>query len=111
GNKDSEDHLSIFSAATEQEEWPMPIWCKMFCQTLGGATRNWFDDLDPKSVDSFEELSQKLLEEFSQQNRYAKDPTEIHDIKRRQNKGLQTFMDQFNSESSHIKGVSPILRI
>ncbi|GKC21620.1 hypothetical protein Tco_1023770 [Tanacetum coccineum] len=65
GNKDSEDHLSIFSAAAEQEKWPIPIWCKMFRQTLGGATRNWFDDLDPKSVDSFEELSQKLLEEFS----------------------------------------------
>ncbi|GJX66996.1 RNA-directed DNA polymerase, eukaryota, reverse transcriptase zinc-binding domain protein, partial [Tanacetum coccineum] len=30
GNKDSEDHLSIFSAAAEQEEWPMPVWCKMF---------------------------------------------------------------------------------
>ncbi|GJZ02607.1 hypothetical protein Tco_0520568 [Tanacetum coccineum] len=25
GNKDPEDHLSIFSAATEQEEWPMPM--------------------------------------------------------------------------------------
>ncbi|GJR12088.1 hypothetical protein Tco_0794740 [Tanacetum coccineum] len=24
GNKDPEDHLSIFSAAAEQEEWPMP---------------------------------------------------------------------------------------
>ncbi|GJX47499.1 hypothetical protein Tco_0272689 [Tanacetum coccineum] len=50
GNKDLEDHL-------------------------GGAARNWFDDLDPKSVDSFEELSQKFLEDFSQQKRYAKDPT------------------------------------
>ncbi|GJT93724.1 hypothetical protein Tco_1082569 [Tanacetum coccineum] len=68
-NKDLEDHLGIFSAAAEQEEWSMPIWCKMFRQTLEGATRNWFDDLDPKSVDSFEELSQKLLEEFSQQKR------------------------------------------
>ncbi|GKE25847.1 reverse transcriptase domain-containing protein, partial [Tanacetum coccineum] len=85
GNKDPEDHLGIFSAAPEQEEWPMPIWCKMFFQTLGGAARNWFDDLNPKSVDSFEELIQKFLEEFSQQKRYAKDPTEIHGIKRRQN--------------------------
>nr|GEX95817.1 reverse transcriptase domain-containing protein [Tanacetum cinerariifolium] len=57
GNKDPEDHLSIFSVAAEQEEWPMPIWCKMFRQTLGGAARNWFDDLDPESVDSFKELS------------------------------------------------------
>ncbi|GJQ95034.1 hypothetical protein Tco_0006173 [Tanacetum coccineum] len=40
GNKDPEDHLGIFSAAAEQEEWPMPIWCKMFRQTLGGAARN-----------------------------------------------------------------------
>ncbi|GJX01880.1 hypothetical protein Tco_0185793 [Tanacetum coccineum] len=71
GNKDPDDHLSIFLAAAEQEEWPMPIWCKMFRQTLGGAARNWFDDLDPKSMDSFEEPSQKFLEEFSQQKRYA----------------------------------------
>ncbi|GJR62869.1 hypothetical protein Tco_1505031 [Tanacetum coccineum] len=69
GNKDPEDHLGIFSAAAEQEEWPMPIWCKMFRQTLGGAAQNWFDNMDPKSVDSFEELSQKFLEEFSQQKR------------------------------------------
>nr|GEU98991.1 vacuolar protein sorting-associated protein 62 [Tanacetum cinerariifolium] len=41
GNKDPEDHLRIFSVAAEQEEWPMPIRCKMFRQTLGGAARNW----------------------------------------------------------------------
>ncbi|GJY73019.1 reverse transcriptase domain-containing protein [Tanacetum coccineum] len=84
-----------------QDVWPNP----------GGATRNWFDDLDPKSVDSFEELSQKFLEEFSQQKRYAKDPTEIHGNKRRQNEGLQAFIDRFKYESSHIKGVPPVLRI
>ncbi|GJT16860.1 hypothetical protein Tco_0875566 [Tanacetum coccineum] len=38
GNKDLEDHLSIFLATAEQEEWSMPAWCKMFRQTLGGAT-------------------------------------------------------------------------
>ncbi|GJY10121.1 hypothetical protein Tco_0378306 [Tanacetum coccineum] len=37
--------------------------------------------------------------------------TEIYGIKRRQNEGLQAFMDQFKSESSHIKGVPPVLRI
>ncbi|GJT09479.1 reverse transcriptase domain-containing protein, partial [Tanacetum coccineum] len=102
---------SEYEEATKQEELPMPVWCKMFCQTLGGAARNWLDDLDPKSVDSFEELSQKFLEEFLQQKRYAKDPTEIHGIKRRQNEGLQAFMDLFKFKSSHIKGVLSVLRI
>ncbi|GJZ06093.1 hypothetical protein Tco_0539886 [Tanacetum coccineum] len=40
GNKDPKDHLSIFSAAAELEEWPMPVWCKMFRQTLSGSARN-----------------------------------------------------------------------
>ncbi|GJS52500.1 hypothetical protein Tco_0625862 [Tanacetum coccineum] len=87
GNKDPKDHLSIFSAAAEQE------------------------DLDPKSVDRFEELSSKFLEEFSQQKRYDKDPTKIHGIKRKPNEGLQAFMDRFKAESAHIKGVPPVLRI
>ncbi|GJS87826.1 hypothetical protein Tco_0770462 [Tanacetum coccineum] len=44
--------------------------------------RNWFDSLDPKSVDGFEELSNKFLEEFSQQKRggftpLTKTPKEI----------------------------------
>nr|GEX27235.1 reverse transcriptase domain-containing protein [Tanacetum cinerariifolium] len=40
GNKDPKDHLGIFSADAEQEEWSMPILCKMFRQTLGGA--KWY---------------------------------------------------------------------
>ncbi|GJZ58190.1 reverse transcriptase domain-containing protein [Tanacetum coccineum] len=111
GNKDPEDRLSIFSAAAEQEEWPMPVWCKMIHQTLSGSARNWFDRIDPKSIDGFEELSNKFLEEFSQQKRYDKDPTKIHGIKRKPNEGLQTFMDRFKAESAHIKGVPSVLRI
>ncbi|GJS49613.1 hypothetical protein Tco_0599734 [Tanacetum coccineum] len=81
GNKDPKDHLGIFTAAAEQEEWPISVWCKMFRKTLSGSPRNWFDSLDPKSVDGFEELRNKFLEEFSQQKRYDNDPTEIHEIK------------------------------
>nr|GEX23115.1 reverse transcriptase domain-containing protein [Tanacetum cinerariifolium] len=84
GNKDPEDHLSIFSTATEQEEWPMPVWCKMFRQTLS---------------------------ELSQQKRYDKDPTEIHGIKRKLNEGLQAFIECFKAESAYIKGVPPVFRI
>nr|GEW22408.1 reverse transcriptase domain-containing protein [Tanacetum cinerariifolium] len=111
GNKDPKDHLSIFSATAEQEEWPMLVWCKMFRQTLSGLARNWFDSLDPKSVDGCKELSNKFLEEFSQQKRYHKHPIEIHGIKRKPNERLQAFMDLFKAESTHIKGVPLVLRI
>ncbi|GJW73825.1 reverse transcriptase domain-containing protein [Tanacetum coccineum] len=83
----------------------------MFRQTLSGSTRNWFDSLDPKSVDGFKELSSKFLEELSQQKRYDKDLTEIHGIKQKPNEGLQAFIDRFKAESAHIKGVPLVLRI
>ncbi|GJS07588.1 hypothetical protein Tco_0364384 [Tanacetum coccineum] len=55
---------------------------------------------DPKDhINGFEELSNKFLEEFSQQKSYDKDPTEIHGIKRKPNEGLQAFMDRFKAES------------
>ncbi|GJT42042.1 hypothetical protein Tco_1379434 [Tanacetum coccineum] len=91
GNKDPEDHLSIFSVAADKKSG----LCYLY----------------PKSVDGFEELSSKFLEEFSQQKRYDKDPTEIHGIKRKPNEGLQAFMDRFKAESAHIKRVPPVLRI
>ncbi|GJW44391.1 reverse transcriptase domain-containing protein [Tanacetum coccineum] len=49
GNKDPKDHLGIFSAAAEQKEWMMPIWCKMFRQTLELAKK--LNDKIPKTVD------------------------------------------------------------
>nr|GEW90884.1 reverse transcriptase domain-containing protein [Tanacetum cinerariifolium] len=42
---------------------------------------------------------------------YAKDPIEIHGIKRRMNEGLQAFMDRFKSKTSHIMGIPPMLSI
>nr|GEV26442.1 hypothetical protein [Tanacetum cinerariifolium] len=42
--------------------------------------RNWFDDLDPKTVDSFEELSQKFLEEFSPQKKVQLRLPGLHNV-------------------------------
>ncbi|GJS47295.1 reverse transcriptase domain-containing protein [Tanacetum coccineum] len=108
GNKDPDDHLSIFSTAAEQEKWPMPVWCKMFRQTLSGSARNWLDSFDPKSVDGFKELSNKLLEEFSQQKRQSQSAVPNHganEIRYINQSKLHLF------QSTHIKGVPPVLTI
>nr|GEV11415.1 reverse transcriptase domain-containing protein [Tanacetum cinerariifolium] len=87
-------------ASVVQDVSPDPEW----------FGKEWFDSLDPKSVDGFEELSNKFLEEFSQQKRYDKNPTEIHGIKQKPDEWLQAFMDRFKAESAHIKGVPPLIR-
>ncbi|GJS57948.1 hypothetical protein Tco_0652732 [Tanacetum coccineum] len=55
---DPEDHITRFTGMGNQGEWPMPVWCWMFQQTLDGKARAWFDKLPPvdemlKKVDDY----------------------------------------------------------
>ncbi|GKD24829.1 hypothetical protein Tco_1231043 [Tanacetum coccineum] len=52
GTGDPEDHMSRFVGIGNQREWPMPVWCRMFQQTLDGKARAWFDKLPPGSIDN-----------------------------------------------------------
>ncbi|GJV65221.1 hypothetical protein Tco_1476049 [Tanacetum coccineum] len=45
GTTDPDDHLSRFSSAANFREWPMPVWCRMFQQTLDRNARGWFERL------------------------------------------------------------------
>nr|GEU55925.1 hypothetical protein [Tanacetum cinerariifolium] len=41
GTTDPEDHLGHFASAANSGEWPMPVWYRMFQQTLDGPARGW----------------------------------------------------------------------
>nr|GEV18661.1 reverse transcriptase domain-containing protein [Tanacetum cinerariifolium] len=41
GTGDPEDHITRFTGMGNQGEWPMPVWCWMFQQTLDGKARVW----------------------------------------------------------------------
>nr|GEX64795.1 reverse transcriptase domain-containing protein [Tanacetum cinerariifolium] len=92
GSEDPEDHLKIFKAAAKTERWAMPTWCHMFNSTLTGNARVWFDDLQPESIDSYDDLKKAFLENYLQQKKYIKDPIEIHNIKQRDGESTEDFM-------------------
>ncbi|GJW23186.1 hypothetical protein Tco_0033808 [Tanacetum coccineum] len=50
GTTDPEDHLGRFASAANSGEWPMPVWCRMFQQTLDGPARGWFERLLANSI-------------------------------------------------------------
>nr|GEU31750.1 reverse transcriptase domain-containing protein [Tanacetum cinerariifolium] len=83
GSEDPEEHLKIFQAVTKTQRWAMPTWCHMFNSTLTGNAKVWFDDLPPKSIDSYDDLKKAFLENYLQQKKYNKDHIELHNIKQR----------------------------
>nr|GEZ21183.1 reverse transcriptase domain-containing protein [Tanacetum cinerariifolium] len=111
GTGDPEDHVKIFQAAAQVERWAMPTWCHMFNSTLIGATRGWFDELPPESIDSYKDLKAAFMAYFMQQKKYVKDPVEIHNIKQKDGKTIEDFMKRFKVETGRMKGAPECMRI
>ncbi|GJS86116.1 reverse transcriptase domain-containing protein [Tanacetum coccineum] len=83
GTTDPEDHLSQFSSAANSREWPTPVWCRMFQQTLDGSARR----------------------------ACFKDPTEITKIVRKANETLVAFKESWIVETSFITGAPEVMKI
>nr|GEV01906.1 hypothetical protein [Tanacetum cinerariifolium] len=77
----------------------------------GGNARVWFDDLPPKSIDSYDDLKKAFLENYLQQNKYIKDPIELHNIKQRYGESTEDFVRRYKLESKDVKGAPGCMRI
>ncbi|GJY47507.1 reverse transcriptase domain-containing protein [Tanacetum coccineum] len=110
-SEDPEDHLKIFQAAAKVERWAMPTWCHLFNSTLTRNARVWFDDLLPKSIDSYDDLKEAFLANYLQQKKCIKDPVKIHHIKQREGESTEDFVRRFKIESRGVKGAPEVMRI
>ncbi|GKE53767.1 reverse transcriptase domain-containing protein [Tanacetum coccineum] len=111
GTSDPADHITRFTGMGNSAEWPMPVWCRMFQQTLDGKARAWFDKLPSGSIDSWDDLEEKFLNRFGMLKACDKDPTEITKIVRRANETLPNFRERWVSESNAIPNVPELMRI
>ncbi|GJV23745.1 reverse transcriptase domain-containing protein [Tanacetum coccineum] len=75
------------------------------------AARVWFDELPSESIDGYKDLKAAFLAYFMQQKKYVKDPIEIHNIKQRDEKTIEEFMERFKVETGRIKGAPECMRI
>nr|GEV98424.1 reverse transcriptase domain-containing protein [Tanacetum cinerariifolium] len=88
GSTDPDDHITRFVGAANQGEWEMPVWCRMFQQTLDGPARGWFDRMPNGCIDNWTDLREAFLEvalESEKLNHLVKDVRQ-----RRNNRGRQT---------------------
>ncbi|GJV39447.1 hypothetical protein Tco_1417887 [Tanacetum coccineum] len=79
GNADPEDHMSQFASAANSGEWPMPVWCGMFQQTLDGSARGWFGRLPANSINEWE-LREAFATRYSVQRACFKGSQSYEDL-------------------------------
>nr|GEY24044.1 reverse transcriptase domain-containing protein [Tanacetum cinerariifolium] len=69
GFTDPDDRITRFVGAANQGEWEMPVWCRMFQQTLDRPARGWVDQMPNGCINSQadqHEKSQKGVPEVPQ---------------------------------------------
>nr|GEV06773.1 reverse transcriptase domain-containing protein [Tanacetum cinerariifolium] len=94
GTTDPEDHLSRFASAANSGEWPMPVWCRMFQQTLDGSARGWFERLPHDSINEWADLREAFAVRYSVRKACFKEPHEITKIVRKANESLTAFKER-----------------
>nr|GFA46440.1 reverse transcriptase domain-containing protein [Tanacetum cinerariifolium] len=100
-----------FMGIGNQGEWPMPVWCRMFQQTLYGKAKACFDKLPPGSIDNWGSLQEKFLNRFGMLKACDEDPTEILKIDWKANYTLPHFKERCVSESNAIPNVPELMQI
>ncbi|GKE09682.1 reverse transcriptase domain-containing protein, partial [Tanacetum coccineum] len=111
GSIDPDGHISRFVGAANQGEWDMPVWYRMFQQTLDGPARGWFDRLPNGGIDSWADLREKFVERFALRRRCSKDPTEVSKIVRKVNEMLPSFKEHWTEEMGYVQGVPEVIQI
>ncbi|GJX69204.1 reverse transcriptase domain-containing protein [Tanacetum coccineum] len=94
GTTDLEDHLSRFANAANSGEWPMPIWCRMFQQTLDGPAWGWFERLPANSINEWSDLREEFVVRYSVRRACFKELHEITKIVRKANESLTAFKER-----------------
>ncbi|GKD05719.1 reverse transcriptase domain-containing protein, partial [Tanacetum coccineum] len=106
GTTDPEDHLSRFASAANSGEWPMPVWCRMFQQTLDGSARGWFERLPHDNINEWADLREAFASRYSVRRVCFKEPHEITKIVRKANESLTTFKERWTVETGFYHGCS-----
>ncbi|GJR47974.1 hypothetical protein Tco_1316077 [Tanacetum coccineum] len=95
GSTALDDHITRFVGAANQGEWEMPVWCRMFQQTLDRPARGWFDRMPNGCIDNWTDLRERFAERFSLRRKCSKDPTKVSKIICMTNEMLPDFKERW----------------
>ncbi|GJS70355.1 reverse transcriptase domain-containing protein [Tanacetum coccineum] len=106
-DEDLRDHLNRFVGVADSGEWPMPVWCRMFQQTLNGSARGWFESLSPNNIDEWWKLREAFTTRYSTRKACYKEPHEITKIVRKANETLTAFKERWTVENNSSLVLAP----
>ncbi|KAL0289074.1 UNVERIFIED_CONTAM: hypothetical protein Sangu_2630300 [Sesamum angustifolium] len=95
GVGDPHDHLDEFLVKVDLLNISDATYCKLFRSTLSRKVMALFNQLPPRMVEAFQQLSQRFLHHFAINKRYPKTASYLFTIVQREHEGLREYVQRF----------------
>jgi hypothetical protein len=105
GSGDPFDHVEGFRTHLAPHGTPDEIACRAFPFTLKGVAKEWFSNLKPQSIDSFDMLGCQFLNQFLAVQRRKKNPAYLISLVQGKAKSLKDYLQRFNQEQLTVESL------
>ncbi|XP_073063731.1 uncharacterized protein [Primulina eburnea] len=107
GHTDPEEHLGRFENAALLHQYSDGVRCRVFLGTLVRSAQQWFNTLQPNSIQSFEDFSAAFLHRFASSKRHQKNYLSLFVMKQQEAETLREFVQRFNNAALEIPAATP----
>ncbi|KAL0378682.1 UNVERIFIED_CONTAM: hypothetical protein Sradi_3173700 [Sesamum radiatum] len=97
------NHVAAFELVMNLYGQTDSINAKLFVTTLTGKAQEWFTNLPSGSIESFEQLVQKIAFYFASKKKAKRSTTHLFTIRQGEDETLKNFIGRFNNETLEVQ--------
>lgn len=106
GSTDANEHLENYQTYMLIQNANEAAFCKAFCLTLTGATRQWYRKLMPGSIGLFKQLADAFVAVFLAVKTRKIETSYLFGIKQGKSESLKLYLDRLDKAIIQIKSCS-----
>ncbi|KAL0445603.1 UNVERIFIED_CONTAM: hypothetical protein Slati_1688200 [Sesamum latifolium] len=96
GTTEPVEHLARFENAALLHRYTDGIKCRVFVTTFAWAAQQWFNQLPPGAIGSFQEFRSLFLHQFANSRKLRKTELSLFAVRQKDNEPLKEYLQRFN---------------
>ncbi|KAL0462485.1 UNVERIFIED_CONTAM: hypothetical protein Slati_0136100 [Sesamum latifolium] len=102
GTTDPQEHLSRFENAALLHRYTDGIKCRVFVTTFAQVVQQWFNQLPPAVIGSFQEFCSLFLHQFASSRKHRKTELSLFSIHQKEGESLKDYLQRFNTAALEV---------
>ncbi|KAL0339604.1 UNVERIFIED_CONTAM: hypothetical protein Sradi_4477200 [Sesamum radiatum] len=99
---DPQEHLSRFLNAALLHRYTDNIKCRVFVTTFSWAAQQWFNQLPPVVIGSFQEFCSLFLHQFASSKKHRNTELSLFSIHQKEGEPLKEYLQRFNTAALEV---------